>query len=217
VEGHRPPARIRIVGQALTRLVARSPLAWRLLRRPIRNFFDRAAPGWDGCIAPEGQHLEALEAAVDRLDRVPERILDLGTGSGVAALWLARRFPGARVTGVDLSEAMIEVARGKLDGELSGRVEFAVADAAKLPYGPESFDLVAQVSVPVFFDEIARVLAPGGHAVVVSSLGPATPFHTPPRMLDRGFRQRGLEPVDEGAAGVGTWFTARAGTVPKAP
>jgi ubiquinone/menaquinone biosynthesis C-methylase UbiE len=147
---------------------------------------------------------------MDRLERPPERILDLGTGSGVAALMLARRFPEARVTGVDVSEAMIEVARDKLDEELAERLEFAVADAADLPYEPDSFDLVAQVSVPVFFGEIARVLAPGGHAVVVSSLGAATPFHTPPRMLDRGFRQRGMDPVDEGAAGVGTWFTARA-------
>jgi SAM-dependent methyltransferase len=209
LEGHRPPARIRVAGQALTRLVARSPLAWRLLRRPTRAFFDRAGPGWDQCIAPTGQHLAALEAAVDRLERPPERILDLGTGSGVAALMLARRFPEAKVTGVDVSEGMIEVAREKLDEELADRVEFAVADAADLPYEADSFDLVAQVSVAVFFDEIARVLRPGGHAVVVSSLGAATPFHTPPRTLDRGFRQRGMEPVDEGAAGVGTWFTAR--------
>jgi ubiquinone/menaquinone biosynthesis C-methylase UbiE len=210
VEGHRPPARIRVAGQALTRLVARSPLAWRLLRTPTRAFFDRAAPGWDQCIAPEGQHLAALEAAVDRLEQPTERILDLGTGSGVAALMLARRFPEAKVIGVDVSEAMIEVAREKLDEELADRVEFAVADAADLPYEPDSFDLVAQVSVPVFFDEIARVLAPGGHAVVVSSLGAATPFHTPPRTLNRGFSKRGMEPVDEGAAGVGTYFTARA-------
>jgi ubiquinone/menaquinone biosynthesis C-methylase UbiE len=209
VEGHRPPARIRVVGQALTRLVARSPLAWRLLRRPTRAFFDRAAPGWDEVIAPAGEHLAALEAAVERLERPAERILDLGTGSGVAALMLARRFPEARVIGVDISEAMIGLARGKLDEDLSERVEFAVADAAHLPYESASFDLVAQVSVPVFFDEIARVLAPGGHAVVVSSLGAATPFHTPARTLDRGFRQRGMQRVDEGAAGVGTYYIAR--------
>jgi ubiquinone/menaquinone biosynthesis C-methylase UbiE len=104
---------------------------------------------------------------------------------------------------------MIERARGKLPAELSGRVDFLVADAERLPFADGSFDLVAQISVPVFFDEVARVLAPGGHVVVVSSLGPKTPFHTPERTVRNGFRRRGVEFVAAGAAGPGTLFLGR--------
>ena len=107
--------------------------------------------------------------------------LDLGTGTGAGALWLARAFPDARVTGLDISEAMIERAKAKLPDDLSSRVEFLVGDADRLPVPDGSLDLVAQISVPVFFDEVTRVLAPGGYVVVVSSLGPKTPFHTPVR------------------------------------
>ena len=104
---------------------------------------------------------------------------------------------------------MIEQAQAKLPAELSARVEFRVADADRLPFADGSFDLVAQISVPVFFDEVARVLAPGGYVVVVSSRGPKTPFHTPERALRRGFGRRGMTIVATGAEGPGTFLLGR--------
>ncbi|MGH2981206.1 MAG: hypothetical protein ACRDKV_04075, partial [Solirubrobacterales bacterium] len=56
---------------------------------------------------------------------------------------------------------------------------------------------------------IARVLRPDGHAIVAASWGDATPFYTPIRVLERGFRKQGLEPVEAGEAGDGTYFVAR--------
>jgi ubiquinone/menaquinone biosynthesis C-methylase UbiE len=205
-----PPLPIRLVGKALTRLVALAPWTWPLMRRPVRDFFDRAAAGWDERVRPDApEHLAALAAAIARLDEPPARVLDLGTGTGAGALWLAGEFPQARVTGVDISEAMIERALAKLPVELSGRVDFRVGDAERLPFADGTFDLVAQISVPVFFDEVARVLAPGGHVAVVSSLGLKTPFHTPQRTLRSGFRRRGVEVVADGTAGAGTFFLGR--------
>ena len=205
-----PPLPVRVIGKGLTRLVARAPWTWPLLRRPAQRFFDRLAGGWDERVRPDApEHLAALAAAVSRLETPPARALDLGTGTGAGALWLAREFPQARVTGLDISEAMIERAQAKLPAELSGRVEFLVADAQRLPFADGSFELVAQISVPVFFDEIVRLLAPGGYVVVVSSLGLKTPFHTPERTLRNGFRRRGVEAVAAGAAGPGTFFVGR--------
>jgi malonyl-CoA O-methyltransferase len=205
-----PPLPVRVIGKALTRLVARAPWTWPLMRRPVRGFFDRLAGGWDERVRPDApEHLAALAAAVARLEVPPARVVDLGTGTGAGALWLAREFPQARVTGVDISEAMIERARAKLPAELSGRVDFLVGDAGRLPFADGSFDLVAQISVPVFFDEVARLLAPGGYVVVVSSLGPKTPFHTPRRTLRNGFRRRGVDVVADGAEGPGTFFLGR--------
>jgi SAM-dependent methyltransferase len=93
----------------------------------------------------------------------------------------------------------------------AGRVAFKVADASSLPYPDDHFDLVAQVNMPPFFAEIARVLRAGGHVIVASSLGSATPFYTPAPVLERGFRRRGIEVVDAGTAGDGTYFVGRAG------
>jgi ubiquinone/menaquinone biosynthesis C-methylase UbiE len=205
-----PPLPVRLIGQAITRVVARAPWTWPLMRRTVRGFFDGLAGGWDERVRPDApEHLVALAAAVARVDGSPSRALDLGTGTGAGALWLAREFPEARVTGVDISEAMITQAKAKLPADLSERIDFIAADAERLPFADGSFDLVTQISVPVFFDEVARVLAPGGHVVIVSSLGPQTPFHTPERTLRTGFHRRGVQTVATGAEGPGTFFIGR--------
>jgi ubiquinone/menaquinone biosynthesis C-methylase UbiE len=176
----------------------------------VRRFFDRLASGWDDRVEPDSpEHLAALAGALDHLATPPRRALDVGTGTGAAALAIARWYPQARVVGVDISPRMIVAAQAKVPEELSGRVEFAVADAGSLPFEDASFDLVTQISVPAFFDEVTRVLAPGGYVVVVSSLGEATPFYTPERVLKDGFARRGVEEVATGRGGRGTYFLGR--------
>ena len=203
-----PPAPIRAIGKAITWLVARFPRSWRLLRTPTTRFFDRLAPEWDARTA-RPERMAPLEAALEAAPGEPRRILDLGTGTGAAATLLAERYPAAEVTGVDISEPMIELAREKLPPALADRLRFEVADASELPFSGGEFDLVVQVSTPAFFGETARVLAPGGHLVVVSSLGTGTPFHTPIELLRRGFEREGLAWVTDGAAGPGTYYVLR--------
>lgn len=200
-----PPAPVRVIGKAMTWLVARFPASWPLLRGPTRRFFDRVAPVWDARTA-HPQRLAPLAEAVDRIEGEPARILDLGTGTGNAATWLAERFPAATVIGVDIADRMIARARAKLPAELRGRVEFEVADASALRFSDDEFDLVVQVSTPAFFAETARVLAPGANLIVVSSRGTGTPFHTPVELLRRGFEREGLTWVTQGAAGPGTYY-----------
>jgi ubiquinone/menaquinone biosynthesis C-methylase UbiE len=204
-----PPAHIRLTGRALTATVARAPWLWPVLRAPTRRFFDRIAEDWDTGRADSVEHMQPLATAVTRVTPEPERILDLGTGTGLAALFLAREFPRAGVRGVDISEEMIAQAQHKIGLDPTGRVAFKVADAAHLPYSDDSFDLVAQLNMPPFFAETARVLRPGGHVVVAASSGPSTPFYTPVPVLERGFRRRGIEPVESGTAGRGTWYVGR--------
>ena len=80
----------------------------------MRRFFSDLAPGWDARTGAGGpQHLASLASAVLHVQSVPERILDIGCGTGEGSLFLAREFPQARVRGVDLSEEMIEQAVGK--------------------------------------------------------------------------------------------------------
>ena len=186
-------------------------MLWPLLRGPMRRFFDRSAEWWDERTgAGSVEHLTPLAAALVHVRPAPERALELGCGTGTGALLIAREFPQARVRGVDISEEMVRLARRRIGLDPEGRIAFRVADAAALPYGEHSFDLVAQLNMPPFFAEIARVLRPGGYAIVASSWGRGTPFHTAPAVLERGFRRRGLELVTSGTAGEGTYTVARA-------
>jgi ubiquinone/menaquinone biosynthesis C-methylase UbiE len=194
----------------MNHLVARAPVTWPLLRGPMRRYFEARAEGWDQRTGAGGvEHLAPLASALLHVEPAPERALDIGTGTGTGALLIAREFPHARVRGIDLSEEMIRLAQARVGLDPDGRVAFKVADASSLPYPEDHFDLVAQLNMPPFFSEIARVLRPGGFAILATSWGPATPFYTPPAVLERGLRRRGLEPVESGEARAGTYTVAR--------
>lgn len=201
---------MRLTGRALNTAIARAPWLWPVMRPAMKGFFDRAATGWDertgaGSVA----HLAALAAATPQLETGPERILDIGTGTGEAALFLTREFPRASVRGIDISEEMIGAARAKVGLDPEGRIAFRVGDAGSLPYGDLSFDLVVGVNMPPFFAETSRVLRPGGALIVAASWGDETPFYTPPMVLERGFRRHGIAEFSAGQAGTGTWFLGR--------
>ncbi len=203
-----PDRRTVLAGQAISKLVARAPWLWPAIRRPVTRFFDSAATGWDERTgAGSVEHLAPIAAGALNVAREPERILDVGCGTGATTLFLAREFPRARVRGVDLSPAMIARATAKIGLDPEARVAFRTGDASKLPYPDQSFDLVAQVNMPVFFSEIARVLRPGGTVLVASSLGDSTPFTTSEKDLRSGFGRHGIERSGGGTAGVGTWFS----------
>ncbi len=200
------------MGRALNGTVARAPWLWPALKHPVRRFFDRSAPGWDertGAGSPE--HLTSLAAALLHVTPAPERILDLGTGTGEAALLSAREFLRASVRGIDFSEEMIAAARAKVGLDPDGRIAFKVADAASIPWPEDSFDLVTQLNVPPFFGEIARVVRPGGHVVIAASRGADTPFYTPAAVLERGFANKGIIEHATGEAGPGTYWVGRLG------
>ena len=99
------------------------------------------------------------------------RVLEIGCGLGTDGAQFAKA--GAYYAGVDLTEAAIELARKRF--ELSGlEGEFRVADAEKLDFTDESFDLVYSHGVlhhtpdtARAVQEIHRVLKPGGRAIVM--------------------------------------------------
>jgi ubiquinone/menaquinone biosynthesis C-methylase UbiE len=202
--------RQRTIGRAINNLVAWAPWLWPVVRRPVRRTFDEMALRWDHReSAGSAEYLTPLATAVLHVKPAPERALDIGCGTGDGALFLAREFPYASIRGIDISEEMIGIAQGKIGLDPQGRVAFKVADASDMPYEDDSFDLVAQVNMPPFFAEMARVLRPGGYAIVAASWGDETPFYTPEAVLRRGFEKRGLHTVDSGDAGAGTYFVAR--------
>jgi ubiquinone/menaquinone biosynthesis C-methylase UbiE len=198
------------LARVMNNLIARTPWLWPLMRAPTRRIFERLAPGYDERTnAGSAEYLAAFAAATARIEAEPERVLDIGCGTGAGTLFLAREFPRASVRGIDLSEEMIREARSKVGLDPEGRIAFKVADAADLPYEDESFDLVAQLNMPPFFEQMVRVLRPGGHVVVATSWGDETPFFTPASVLARGFEKRGLEAVGDGETAQGSYYVAR--------
>lgn len=207
-----PDARTRAVGQLICAVAIRAPWAWRFLRRPVARFFSERADGWDERVGPgRPEHLQALAAAALQVRASPEAVLDLGCGTGDGTLFLAREFPQARIRGVDLSAEMVKLAQKKVGLDPEGRVAFRQADASRLPFEPDSFDLVTQVNAPVFAAEIARVLRPGGYVLIAASSGPRTPFYTPEKLLRAAFARRGIKEVVSGQAGAGTYYLGRHG------
>lgn len=91
-----------------------------------------------------------------------KEVLDVGCGTGRLIKFMSER--GAQVSGTDVSEGMLEIARKNFPD-----LSFVKAEAENLPYEDNSFDLVVAAFVIVhlknldkFFEEVYRVLKDGG-------------------------------------------------------
>ena len=110
-----------------------------------------------------------------REDTDGKRVLEYGCGRGSQGFALAAN--GARVTGIDISPAAIEIAREiATERRLTG-TEFVVMNAEEMTFPDASFDRVIgsgilhHLDLNRAFGEIARVLTPGGRAIFVEPLG----------------------------------------------
>jgi ubiquinone/menaquinone biosynthesis C-methylase UbiE len=165
-----------------TVIVVRAPRLWRLFRGRLTRGFDDLASEWDTLRASPSR-LDAINEALDALAVAPRTVLDLGTGGGAVARALAERWPEAEITGADVSPGMIAEAQRQATSE---REHYVLADASALPFADGAFELVALNNMIPFFDEIARVTAPGGHVAIAYSRGSQTPIWVP---LDRVRRE----------------------------
>jgi SAM-dependent methyltransferase len=192
-----------------TNAVVANPRLWSVFRTLTRRQFNAIAPRWDAMRTEDA--FAVLEAGLAALPEPPAHALDLGTGTGKAALAIARRFPAADVVGVDLADGMIAEARRLTPAELEGRVRFEVGDAANLRFADGSFDLVSLANMIPFFDELARIVRPGGHVLLSFSGGAATPIYVPFERLRAELDRRGFHDFADFAAGAGTALLARKG------
>lgn len=141
--------------------------------RYAAEYFARHAAEWDRLrvlLAPADAVEAALVTAIG--DRPAGDILDVGTGTGRIAELLEPQ--ANHVTGVDKSPEMLRLARARLQGLPSGRVDLVQGDFAALPFPTDSFDTVVFHQVLHYAQapeyalvEAARVCRPGGRIAIV--------------------------------------------------
>lgn len=163
----------------------------------VEQMFDSIAPAYDfmNTAMTFGMHRSwrnrALSMLAGKLARQtsagPLRMLDVACGTGDVTFRMYDRFgPEADITGIDLSQGMLDVARRKLQ-EMSpahrAAIKFQAADCLKLPFADNTFDAVTVAYGVRNFERLTegyaqmlRVLRPGGVLCVIELCEPASPL-----------------------------------------
>lgn len=185
-------------------------------RQQLTRYFDRtAAAAWERLTsdAPVGRVRATVRAGRDAmrttlLDWLPEdlhgaTLLDAGCGTGSLAVAAAAR--GARVTAVDVSPTLLEVARQRTPEELRGAIDFQAGDMLDPQRGQFDFvvamDSLIHYDLPDMLDAIGA-LARMTRQAVLTTFAPRTPalamMHVVGRLLPhREHRAPAIEPVSE--------------------
>lgn len=144
----------------------------------VAGMFDRISGKYDflNCIFSAGIDRYWRREAVRSLGlQSGSRILDVATGTAEMALEACRQHPQAQLTGVDISEGMLELGRQKIHRKgLADRIDLLFGAAESLPFKEGFFD-AAMVAFGVrnFEDlsqglrEMLRVVRPGGKLVIL--------------------------------------------------
>src|SRR5919197_4460602 len=142
-----------------------------LTRGTVEQAYDRWAPVYD--LVFGGVFAKGRQAAIAATNKIGGRVLEVGVGTGISLPLYA---PHLRIFGTDISEAMLQKAKKRVDEfGLKNFEGLAVMDAESLEFPDDSFDVVmAQYVVTAVpnpekaLDEFARVLRPGGELIILT-------------------------------------------------
>jgi SAM-dependent methyltransferase len=166
--------------------------AWDFSRREkVRELFDGMAAEWSSRATPERE--ASILDALDRGGLAGDRVIELGSGTGLGTGHLIERF--ADVVALDLSMAMLHH-----QPDLAPKVQ---ADASVLPFRDDAADLLVLVNMLLFPAEVDRVLRPGGGLLWINTLGHETPIHLSPEAVVDALP--GSWTATAGRAGSGLW------------
>jgi phosphatidylethanolamine/phosphatidyl-N-methylethanolamine N-methyltransferase len=137
----------------------------------VATAYDRWAPVYDLVFGPVFR--QGRLAAIRAAERVGNRILEVGVGTGISLPHYSR---DSLITGVDISDDMLDKARDRVRRQgLSNVQAIRVGDAEALDFATSSYDaVVAQYVVSAVphptraLDEFARVCRPGGEIIITT-------------------------------------------------
>ena len=142
-------------------------------KRQARRAFSRAADSYDDVALLQQEVGQRMLERLQWVKLVPERILDLGAGTGIATAALAERYPQAEVIALDFALPMLQ--RPQLDG--LGRI---CGDLEQTPLADNTVDLIYSNlalqwsnDLEQTFRELGRILKPGG-LLMFTTFGPDT-------------------------------------------
>ena len=151
-----------------------------LPKQAIAAAFSHAAPHYDGVALLQQEVGRRLIDNMGLFRIAPQRIVDLGCGTGQIGRALSQHYPKAQVIYTDLAFGMVQHARKQLSFWRRRHGRFLCADAERLPFADGSVDLLVSNltfqwcrDLPSLFSECQRVLAPNG-LLLFSTLGPDT-------------------------------------------
>lgn len=156
----------------------------------VEAMFDSIAPAYDfmNTAMSFGLHRRWLRKALTEVEAAaPVDILDVATGTADVAIAMARRQPLAHITGIDLSDGMLEIGRKKVaKAGLDRQIALRRADCLHLPFADDSFDCITVAYGVRNFEhlldgyrEMARVLRSNGRLVVIELSTPTSPIVKP--------------------------------------
>ncbi len=124
---------------------------------------------YDTMLAPFGDRLLAAAQVA-----ASDRVLDVGCGCGATTLEAGRRAAAGTATGLDISTAMLQIARLRAAEERLANVSFVAGDAQTFPFPARGYDVAISRFGVMFFDDpevafrnLADALAPGGRLAFV--------------------------------------------------
>lgn len=162
-------------------------------RTEVRRAFDRAAASYDAHAVLQREVCDRLLERLDFMSVTPQRILDLGAGTGYGLQHLRARYPAADLVGLDLSPAMLQRAHDKfpapsLSQRLAARfgasalpsMALVCADIEQLPFQANSLNMIWSSlslqwanNLENTLRDCHRTLAPNG-LLMFATFGPDT-------------------------------------------
>ena len=144
----------------------------------VAGMFNRIAWRYDFLNHLFSFHIDKIwrRKAVDELrERPPDEVLDVATGTADLALAIHQKLCPKHITGIDISEGMLDVGRQKIKKKgLESQINLMYGDSEAMPFGDNRFDAVTVAFGVRNFErlerglnEMLRVLKPGGKVVIL--------------------------------------------------
>jgi ubiquinone/menaquinone biosynthesis C-methylase UbiE len=121
-----------------------------------KEFFNQRANRWDKNTKHDADKIKYIISQLDLSGS--ERILDVGTGTGILIPFYMKYLTSGKITAIDFSEKMIEIAKTKHPLKKYPQVEFVISDVYDLDY-PSLFDIVMCYSCFPHFKDKPRAIS----------------------------------------------------------